>query len=500
MTTRLSLASAALAAAAVVLALECADAQAPPAVPVANPGFEEEAPGGRPTSWGGPAAASPPADGAQPPYRVAIDADNPREGRGSARLERVGPAGSQPFGAISQAVDATSYRGRRVRFTAAVRVAAPQAAQVGLWLRVDRAAGRLGFFDNMNNRPITSTEWADYTIEGDVASDAERIMLGLLLVGDGKAWIDDVRVEDLGPAAASPTASSAELSAYLERSLALLRSVHINSVSADWPAIEARARAATAGATNLGEVHDAIRAVIADLGEPHTMLRPATPAAAGVTPEPALPSHALIDRRFGLVRLPGFLGTPEQAKRYTAKLRDDLTGMDAGGGVCGWIVDLRENTGGNMWPMLNGLDPLLGPGPFGAFRTPSGQLTNWVRGSEEIALGGISSDRLPFFTLGAADAPVAILLGPQTASSGEMTAIALTGRAHTRSFGTRSAGFTTANVSVPLSDGSVLVITTAYVRDRTGREYAGAMVPDEPVEAQEAEAAAIHWLEVQKYC
>jgi len=497
-TPRVSATSAGLAATAIILALECAAAQAP-AVPVANPGFEVEEPGGRPASWGGPVAASLPADGAQPAYRVAIDVDNPREGRGSARLERVGAAGSEPFGAISQALDATSYRGRRVRFTAAVRVAAPQAAQVGLWLRVDRTAGWLGFFDNMNNRPITSTAWADYTIEGDVASDAERITLGLLVLGDGRAWIDDVRVEDLGPAAASPVAPSADLSAYLEQSLALLRSVHINSASADWPAIEARARTATAGAANLGEVHDAIRAVIADLGEPHTMLRPASPPAAGVTPAPVLPSHALIDGRFGLVRLPGFLGTPEQGTRYTAKLRDDLTGMDAGG-VCGWIVDLRENTGGNMWPMLNGLDPLLGPGPFGAFRTPSGQLNNWVRGGEEIVPGGASSDRLPFYALGATDAPVAVLLGPRTASSGEMTAIALAGRAATRSFGTRSAGFTTANVPVPLSDGSVLLITTAYARDRTGREYAGAIVPDEPVEVQEAEAAAVRWLEAQKYC
>ena len=153
-----------------------------------------------------------------------------------------------------------------------------------------------------------------------------------------------------------------------------------------------------------------------------------------------------------------------------------------------------------MWPMLNGLDPLLGPGPFGAFRAPSGQLQNWVRSGEGITVGGAASDRPPFYTLGAADAPVAVLLGSRTASSGEMTAIALAGRARTRSFGARSAGFTTANVPIPLSDGSVLVITTAYARDRTGREFTGSMVPDELVEEQEAEVAAVRWLEAQTTC
>lgn len=483
-----------------LLALDSATAQAP-AAPIANAGFEEGAPDEFPRGWGESIDGSRTAGGAPMVYRAVVDSVNPREGRGSARLERAGEAGAEaPFGTIAQALDATSYRGRRVRLTAAVRVGAP-VGQVGLWLRVEREGGRLGFFDNMANRPITGAEWADYVIEGDVAADAEGIALGLLLVGEGRAWIDDVRLEDLGPAAVQEVAD-VDPAAYLEVVLALLRTYHINSATADWQAIEARARASAAGATQLGDIHDAIRGIIADLGERHSFLLPAPPPGqvAGVGSEPAMPGHELIDGRFGLVRLPGFTGSPEQAVRYTATLRDSLTAMDAGGHMCGWIVDLRDNLGGNMWPMLNGLDPLLGAGPFGTFRNPSGELAYWRRAEGGIAPGVATPDRPPSFELRAADAPVAVLIGPRTASSGEMTAIAFAGRSRARSIGAPSSGFTTANISIPLADGSVLGITTSFAQDRTGHEYSGSIAPDEPVAAQDAEAAAVRWLEAQDAC
>jgi len=490
--------TAAFAAAAIVLALDCATAQAP-AASLANPGFEETAAEGLPPGWRGGIGASQPAGGAPESYRIAIDADNPREGRASARLERVDAGGAQAFGSMTQIVDARAYRGRRVRLTGAVRTEVPPGVQVGLWLRVDREQGRRGFFDNMGNRPITGTQWADYTIEGDVADDAERIALGLLLVGGGRAWIDDVRLEDIGPA--SPVAADGDPSAYLEQALGMLRGLHINSASADWPTIEARARASVAGSTQLADAHDAIQRVIADLGERHSFLRPPSPPpTGGAMPAPAMPTHALADGRFGVVRLPGFIGTPEQVAQYSATLRDGLEEMDSTGGVCGWIVDLRGNTGGNMWPMLNGLDPLLGPGPFGIFRAPNGQQTFWVRTAENISIGLAATDREPFFTLDAADAPVAVLLGSATASSGEMTAIALAGRSRARTFGAATAGFATANVALPLSDGAMLVITTSYARDRTGREYGGAIMPDEVVEETAAEEAAIRWLASQGSC
>ena len=98
-----------------------------------------------------------------------------------------------------QSFDATPYRGRRIRFRAAVRADVAGAGnRAQLWLRVDRKGANTGFFDNMQDRPIVEASWRDYQIVGDVAEDAEGISLGLMLLGNGRAWLDAVRFEIVG--------------------------------------------------------------------------------------------------------------------------------------------------------------------------------------------------------------------------------------------------------------------------------------------------------------
>jgi hypothetical protein len=111
------------------------------------------------------------------------------------------PAGGQAmgsFGNLMRSFDAAPYRGRRIRFRAAVKVertdadggdkdAAPPRAQ--LWVRVDRPGGATGFFDNMADRPITAASWRPYEIAGDVAADAVSLHLGVMLFGGGRAWL-----------------------------------------------------------------------------------------------------------------------------------------------------------------------------------------------------------------------------------------------------------------------------------------------------------------------
>ena len=468
-------------------------------LPVLNGGFEDGEVGLPPTSWGGTARAT--RGGPPSAFRTEIDTDNPRSGSASVRLERIAEpaAGMPPFGTVAQTVDAAPWRGRRIRMRAAVRTDAADTARIGLWLRVDRAERRMGFFDNMQDRPIRSADWADYVIEGDVATDAERIVFGLLLAGDGRAWMDDVRIEDVGPATA-PAASAVTPAEMVDRAIALLREHHINSASTDWDRVAAEARAQIQGSTDARAAYPAIQHVIDALGERHTFLRPAPawsrPGAPTRESFP-LPTAELMEERIGLVRLPAFAGSVEEAERYETILRDILLRLDARG-VCGWIVDLRGNGGGNMWPMLNGLDPLLGAAPFGSFRTPSGRESWWVRRQGEIVAAGESGDGAPSFSLGAARAPVAVLLGPETASSGEMVAIAFVGREQARSFGAPTAGLSTANSMHTLPDGSWLVITSSHARDRIGREYGGAIQPDEV--ADDAVAAALGWLGRQQSC
>jgi hypothetical protein len=104
------------------------------------------------------------------------------------------------FGNVLQSIDATPFRGKRVRFRAKLRAEVDQGAsgQAMLWLRVDRPDNKMGFFDNMADRPVKDTEDHICDIVGDVAEDAESIVFGFMLIGTGEAWMDKVSFEIVG--------------------------------------------------------------------------------------------------------------------------------------------------------------------------------------------------------------------------------------------------------------------------------------------------------------
>ena len=96
---------------------------------------------------------------------------------------------------IIQSVEAGPLQSKKIRFQASAKVEAEKwNDRAQLWLRVDRKSGERGFFDNMYDRPIRGKEWDTYHIEGTVDEDAERIVFGCLVFGEGKVWIDDIKL------------------------------------------------------------------------------------------------------------------------------------------------------------------------------------------------------------------------------------------------------------------------------------------------------------------
>src|SRR5262245_59123636 len=143
-----------------------------------NGGFEELDPAGLPTGWLFPAAHQ--AAG----YRLTIDNTNAMEGKNSAQLDSTNVKQTGvPFGNVMQVIDAQPYRGRRVRFRAAVRTAELTGdGRAQLWFRVDRASANgqtaVGAFDNMANRPIRGDQWKHFEIVGQIDDDAVKVNVG----------------------------------------------------------------------------------------------------------------------------------------------------------------------------------------------------------------------------------------------------------------------------------------------------------------------------------
>ncbi len=93
-----------------------------------------------------------------------------------------------------QEVKSSPFKGKRVRFSAWVKT--ENAAEwSGLWMRVDKGQRSIAF-DNMLDRPIKgTTEWKQYEVVLDVDTSSTDIAFGLLLIGTGKTWIDNVKIE-----------------------------------------------------------------------------------------------------------------------------------------------------------------------------------------------------------------------------------------------------------------------------------------------------------------
>jgi carboxyl-terminal processing protease len=217
----------------------------------------------------------------------------------------------------------------------------------------------------------------------------------------------------------------------------------------------------------------------------------------------------MVDGAFGYVLIPWFPG-PSRAT-FVDSLQTLLRDFESAG-ACGWIVDLRGNGGGNMWPMLAGIGPLLGDTLVGWFVEQGAPDSPWryVNGHawsgpatvpEEGAHGS-----LPPVQLRNPLAPVAMLTDSMTASSGEATLIAFRGRPNVRSFGGATAGFASVNNGYILPDSANMVITIGYERDRTGFQYPLKIEPDEliargpDVAVDDVLMRASAWLRSQKVC
>ncbi|MDI9275207.1 S41 family peptidase [Stenotrophomonas sp. PFBMAA-4] len=229
----------------------------------------------------------------------------------------------------------------------------------------------------------------------------------------------------------------------------------------------------------------------------------------------ALAESPAVDARIGVLKVGPFVEDLQRSeqerhdarKAYALALQQRIVDLDDGT-RCAWVVDAGSNGGGNMWPMLLGLLPLLRGTPdaqgalIGAFRSADG-LQWWRQGEGEVRQDGTQGlrSRQAAYRLRAGSAPVAVLIGARTASSGEAVALAFRGQAGSRSFGQPSAGFSTGNRPVTLVDGTTLLLTHNVMADRNGQGDGAKLQPDETTATGPATlAAAQAWLLAQPAC
>jgi C-terminal processing protease CtpA/Prc len=272
------------------------------------------------------------------------------------------------------------------------------------------------------------------------------------------------------------------------------------SPSVDWDGLRHEAVARCAGAARPSDCYPTIEWALGQLGDHHSFFEPPERGSEAIRDgtyrdELSLPSLERGDGDTATLVVPGFRGSPTAACTYADTLRGLLHEASADG-VTGWVVDVSRNGGGNMLPMIAGLAPLLGSGTVGGFRSADGAVTPWTLDrAGALSIGGEAT--VPGWHRATdpmlAAAPVAVVTGPATASSGEAVVLTLRGRPRTRSFGAGTRGLATCNDSFDLADGATLMVTTAWMVDRQGVRYPGPIVPDVVPTSEDPVALAARW-------
>lgn len=293
---------------------------------------------------------------------------------------------------------------------------------------------------------------------------------------------------------------------YLEKALAYMEEGSVNRKNINWDSLRLEVYERASNALIPKDTYEAIELAISLLKDDHSyFLRPdqlnfvetrSNDYAIDVIQSKSL----LINSQIGYLLIPPCNSlSANSMKEYALSIQKEIQALDANK-LNKWIVDLRGNSGGNMWPMVLGLRPLIQAEIFGFFSDGSGEFYAWnfeglsVR-SEDLEICSLDE---PSYQLNQLTPPrIAVLIDNETASSGETTTIAFLGGNLTKVFGQKTGGYTSANEQIQLNDGAAIFLATTYSADRLGRIYRDAITPDQITEVGDCTLnEAIQWLEI----
>ena len=266
--------------------------------------------------------------------------------------------------------------------------------------------------------------------------------------------------------------------AYVRKAVRIMDKEGLFAEGPQWDT--ARAEALAAAPATLEEAQEVVKAALKVAGGKHSFLQDASSVTENATSEDwPSPSVSIEDGGIVIIKLPPFSGNSAEGVKYAEAVLGALPDE-----VQGAVIDLRDNRGGNMYPMIAAVHRFLPDGEILRFRTR--KRTQWIMLPNAVQIAGVSQQpRI--------ECPVAILTNEWTASSGEAVLICFRGLDDVRVFGVPTAGYASANQPFPMPDGSNLVLTTGCDVARTGEAFCDdPIVPDETTETPLEDALA--WL------
>ena len=193
-----------------------------------------------------------------------------------------------------------------------------------------------------------------------------------------------------GSAAGSPTSPDA----YLESVLTIMQTTSVNRAEIDWPAFRATVMERAVGARTVADVFPAILVALQLLDDHESYVTTREGALIGPPPVGGCGGAARVPEGLpdtvAYVKVASCDCDGNASTQFAESIQRAIESADRPG-LSGWIVDLRGNFGGNMWPMIAGIGPVLGEGSSGGSSTTTASTS----GSTATAPHSASARRSP---------------------------------------------------------------------------------------------------------
>lgn len=352
---------------------------------------------------------------------------------------------------------------------------------------------------------ITGTNnWSKYAISVVCPKETDKIKIGMILYGKGRVWFSDFDVK-ITPIDNRKPSKLAQLYINLACDIIVKNSLVRDSININ--DLKEIALKIAGPAKKYSDCFLAVNYLLESLrpyGDHHSFFMSADEMKnwkkeGSKVSKIEFPSYKVIDG-CGYILVPPFHGG--NAKLMTAYADSLQKGIQSlsNSKISGWIVDLRQNTGGNMEPMIAGLGPLFSSEKLGSLVDVNRKSDSWYYEDGRYYGDGYKGWSVSKRIKLTSNLPIAVLTSNQTGSSGEIVVISFLGNSNTKSFGQPTWGLTTGNGSFELKGGSQIFLASTIMTDRNGNQYTTSINPDFLIEdktdtdTDEIIEAAIKWI------
>jgi carboxyl-terminal processing protease len=292
---------------------------------------------------------------------------------------------------------------------------------------------------------------------------------------------------------------SAEVTGYITEITTIIKNNSIVSRRINWAEYEKEVGDLSRNMNSIDGCKPVLRYIIQTLrknGDYHSFFidKPGVEKLTNGLYQPKDVQARLLNPQTGYIKVPPLRSFNEQLNRsFRDTIQQLIKKLDTENEITGWVVDLRGNTGGNMWPMVAGLNALIKDGIAGYWVDTKNKRSKWYSFGRAMYGAG------KFYKIKRMSSPIAVLIDSLTASSGEMTAISFIGLRNVKTFGQPSAGYTTSNGTYRLSNGAILQLANSYAADRKKNIYKERIYPNVHIRentktADDTIEAAMEWV------